>query len=98
VERIAAASSDGRDILIKVIAPPGETWPLPWYFRAYGRVGYWTEPRPALEAPGTGEPAVVISSAGFADEVGATLGDGYQQSFYGLRPEVVLALFVRRDL
>jgi uncharacterized protein (TIGR03663 family) len=96
VERIAAASSDGRDILIKVVAPPDETWPLPWYFRAYGKVGYWTEPRPALEAPGTGEPAVVISSAGFADEVGAALGDAYRQTFYGLRPEVVLALFVRR--
>jgi hypothetical protein len=39
---------------------------------------------------------VVISSAGFTDEVAAALGDGYEQTFYGLRPEVILALFVRR--
>lgn len=96
VERVAAASPDGRNILVKVVAPPDETWPLPWYFRAYGRVGYWTEPGPALDAAATGEAAAVIAAAAFADEVGAALGEDYRQSFFGLRPEVVLALFVRR--
>ena len=39
---------------------------------------------------------VVIASAGNVEEIAAKLGDGYLQNFYGLRPEVVLALFVRR--
>ncbi len=95
-DRIAAIAPEKKDMLIKVVAPPEETWPLPWYLRGYGRVGYWTEPRAALKAPGTGEPAVVISSAAFADELAAALGDGYEQTFYGLRPEVLLSLFVRR--
>jgi uncharacterized protein (TIGR03663 family) len=98
VEKTAAGAPEKRDLLIKVIAPPDETWPLPWYLRGYGRVGYWTNPVAALAFADAGEAPVVICSSAFVEEVGARLGDGYQQSFFGLRPEVVLALFVRRDL
>ncbi len=94
VELAAAARPEKRDILVKVAAPPDETWPLPWSLRAYGRVGYWTDPAPALASPG--EPAVVITSAGYADEVGAALGEGYEARYFGLRPEVPLCLFTKR--
>ncbi len=95
VEKIAAASPEKKDLLIKVIAPPDETWPLPWYLRGYGRVGYWT----SAEAAGAlGDAAVVITSAENVEKTTATLGDGYTSNYFGLRPEVVLALFVRRDL
>jgi uncharacterized protein (TIGR03663 family) len=95
VERIAAASPEKKDLLIKVIAPPEETWPLPWYLRGYSRVGYWT----SAEAAGRiGDAAVVIASAANVEKTTTALGDGYTSNFYGLRPEVVLALFVRRDL
>jgi len=95
VEKIAAASPEKRNLLVKVIAPPGETWPLPWYLRQFGRVGYWTS---AKAAGAIGDAAVVIASAGNVESVATELGDGYTSNFYGLRPEVVLALFVRRDL
>jgi uncharacterized protein (TIGR03663 family) len=95
VEKIAAVSPEKKDLLIKVIAPPDETWPLPWYLRGYGRVGYWT----SSEAAGNvDDAAVIIASAANVEKVAMELGDRYQQTFYGLRPEVVLALFVRRDL
>ena len=97
VDQAAASSPETRDALIEVVAPPDETWPLPWYLRKLKRVGYWTSPEAALRDVGAGQAAVVISSAAFADAVAAQLGDGYEQSFYGLRPEVVLALFVRRN-
>ena len=96
VEKAAASAPEKGDLLIEVVAPPDETWPLPWYFRGYTRVGYWTNPEAARSDVGTARPAVVVSSAAFADEIGAELGEGYLQTFYGLRPEVVLALFVRR--
>lgn len=96
VNDVAVASPEGRDLLIKVVAPPDETWPLPWYFRGYGRVGYWTEPGPALAFAGAGEAAVVVASAGFADEVGAALGEDYDQRFFGLRYEVPVCLFTKR--
>jgi uncharacterized protein (TIGR03663 family) len=95
VEKIATASPEKKDLLIKVIAPPDETWPLPWYLRGYSRVGYWTSAEAAGEF---GDAAVVIASAANVEKVAPSLGDRYQQSFFGLRPEVVLALFVRRGL
>ena len=97
VEQAAAGLPENRDLLVEVIAPPDETWPLPWYLRKFGRVGYWTSPEAALRDVGAGQAAVVISSAAFADGIAAGLGDGYEQTFYGLRPEVVLSLFVRRN-
>ena len=96
VDKVAAAAPEGKGLLIKVVAPPDETWPLPWYFRGYGRVGYWTEPGPALSLTGAGEAAVVVASAGFAEEIGAALGEGYDQRFFGLRYEVPLCLFTKR--
>jgi predicted membrane-bound mannosyltransferase len=96
VEKAAAAAPEKQDLLIEVVAPPDETWPLPWYLRKFGRVGYWTNPEAARRDIQPGQAAVVISAAGFADEVAAGLKEGYSQTFYGLRPEVVLALFVRR--
>ncbi|HPW17042.1 MAG TPA: TIGR03663 family protein [Candidatus Aminicenantes bacterium] len=96
VERAAADSPAGKGIFIQVVAPPDETWPLPWYLRAYERVGYWTDPAGALAFAGTGEPAAVIASAGFAEEIGAALGEDYDQNYFGLRPEVPLCLFTRR--
>jgi predicted membrane-bound mannosyltransferase len=96
VEKAAASAPEKGDLFIEVVAPPEETWPLPWYFRGYTRVGYWTSPEAARSDVGTTRAAVVVSSAAFADEIGAELGEGYRQTFYGLRPEVVLALFVRR--
>ncbi len=95
VGKAAAAAPEKEDLLIAVVAPPEETWPLPWYFRGFGRVGYWTSPEAARDGLGDARPAVVVSSAGFADVVGTALGDAYRRTFYGLRPEVVLALFVR---
>jgi uncharacterized protein (TIGR03663 family) len=96
VERAAAAAPEKKDLLIKVISPSEETWPLPWYLRSYSRVGYWTSPGPAQAFTAAGEAAVVITSAAYAEEVGANLGDNYTRSFFGLRPEVVLCLFIQR--
>ncbi len=96
VEKAAAAAPEKRDLLVEVVAPPDETWPLPWYLRGFGQVGYWTSPEAAAKDVPAGRAAVVVSSAACADALAAALGEGYDQSFYGLRPEVVLSLFVRR--
>jgi uncharacterized protein (TIGR03663 family) len=94
VEKIAAFAPEKKDLLIKVIAPPEETWPLPWYLRIFSRVGYWTSPDAAGDVR---DAVIVITSAAFAEVVGAALGDGYRQSFYGLRPEVPLCMFTRNN-
>ena len=50
---MAAVHPDREKMLIEVVAGPYETWPLPWYLRRFGRVGYWTR---AAEAPPPGKP------------------------------------------
>lgn len=95
VEEISAISPDSRDLLVKVVAGPYETWPLPWSLRRFGRVGYWPD---AASAGDLGRPAVVIASAEAAAALGPRLETDYQPELYGLRPEVFLTLFIRNDL
>jgi len=93
--RALAALHPARDrMLVTVIAPPHEQWPLPWYLRAMPNVGYWTEPDSALAL---GAP-VVVSSPGHVERLDAVLGDRYASEFFGLRPEVLLTLYVERGL
>jgi uncharacterized protein (TIGR03663 family) len=95
VDGLAAASPERDAMLIMVVAPPEETWPLPWYLRRFKRVGYWTD---AAQAGDLRAAPVVIASASNTDEAGRALSPGYQSSFFGLRPEVILSLYVRQDL
>jgi uncharacterized protein (TIGR03663 family) len=95
VEDIAAFAPEGHNMLIKVIAGPYETWPLPWNLRRFGRVGYWQD---AAAAGDIDLPPVIISSAEEAAKVEPVLKADYQSEFYGLRPDVLLTLSVRNDL
>ena len=95
VEELASVSKDGREMLMKVIAPPEETWPLPWYLRRFTQVGYWT----ASEQVEALEPAeIVIMSAGEAGKRAGTELDSYYTQYFSLRPDVLLTLCVREDL
>ena len=95
IEDIAALAPDGRNMLVKVVADPHETWPLPWSLRRFGRVGYWQD---AASAGDVGRPPVVISSAGETAKLDPVLGADYQSEFYGLRPDTLLTLSIRNDL
>jgi hypothetical protein len=80
-----------------VVAPPEETWPLPWSLREYERVGYWTD---AAAVAGIDIPNApfVIAGLNAAEKLGENLEGTHQAEFYGLRPEVHLVVFIRRDL
>ncbi len=95
VEDVASLTPDGRRMLIKVIAGPYETWPLPWSLRNYTRVGYWQEAGAARDID---RPPVIISSAEETAKIAPVLETDYQSEFYGLRPDVLLTLSVRNDL
>ena len=81
-------------MVVAVVAPPDEQWPLPWYLRTMPHVGYWTTPEGALaeQAP------VLVASTAQTPAVDAALGDRYISEFYGLRPDVLLTLYVERSL
>ena len=77
-------------MLVKIIAE--EYWPLPWYLRNMTRVGYWEEAPDKPDAP------VLIVSPALQTEVDAKLRDRYQRFYYGLRPEVLLFLYIEQGL
>jgi uncharacterized protein (TIGR03663 family) len=84
----------GREAaLIKVVCGPYETWPLPWSFRRRPNVGYWTDAAAAgAFAPETAP--IVIASEDQAAKLRPALEGAYHEEFYGLRPDVLLTLFV----
>ncbi len=90
IDAIARVAPEGRDLLIKIVTP--DAWPLPWYLRAYPRVGYWPSPIDDPDAP------IVITSQDLEPEVQPRLHGTYQTELYGLRPEVLIAVFIRQDL
>ena len=90
VDALAALHADGQAMVVKVISP--DYWPLPWYLRRMERVGYWDDVPADPVAP------VVITTPGLAEAVDAHLPAGYVSSYYGLRPERVLLLYVEPGL
>ena len=91
---LAALHAEGTRMQVSVIASPHEQWPLPWYLRTMPNVGYWTVPSDpvAMQAP------VIVSSMEHTSVLDTALGDRYISEFYGLRPEVPLALYIERGL
>ncbi len=79
-----ALARDPRGV-VRVISE--EYWPLPWYLRGLGRVGYWTAP------PADCDGALVIASAGLAEAVQARLHGSYRRSYLGLRPGFACVIF-----
>jgi uncharacterized protein (TIGR03663 family) len=94
IRELAALHADGTRMQVSVIAPPHEQWPLPWYLRTMPHVGYWSAPGDALavQAP------VVVASMDHTAVVDGALGDRYVSEFFGLRPEVLLTLYVEQGL
>jgi hypothetical protein len=94
IRDLSTLHPDGARMQVSVIASPYEQWPLPWYLRAMPNVGYWTAPGDplALQAP------VIVSAIEHTPALDAALGDRYVSEFFGLRPEVPLALYTERGL
>jgi len=95
VEEIASTCAEGKRMLVKVVASPYETWPLPWSLRKFERVGYWER---AAEVELSDRPPVIIASAEQAVELSPAIHTLYISEYYELRPNVLLVLFVRSDI
>ena len=95
IQELAALHPDRRAMLVKVLAGPYEQWPMPWYLRKLTRVGYWSQ---AAEAAPLNDASVLVASQENVPAVDAMLGDRYVSEFYGLRPGVLLTVYVERGL
>ncbi|KPK77988.1 MAG: hypothetical protein AMJ79_01435 [Phycisphaerae bacterium SM23_30] len=92
IQDTASAHPAGNNIPIKVIAEPDNYWPLPWYFRRFGRVGYWHERPAQIQAP------IVIASDSLRPPVEKNLPGAYHYEIFGLRPNVILHVYIQKDL
>lgn len=95
IHDLAAVHPDGTAMLVKVVAGTYEQWPLPWYLRRLEHVGYWNH---ASDAEPLGGTPVLVASLDQAPALDRALGDAYVTEYYGLRPDVLLALYVERPL
>ena len=68
-------------------------WPLPWYLRDTIPTGYFETMPEDLETF-----AVVIAMPEMAEESGRRLATTHDAFFQGLRHEVPVTVFVRRDI
>ena len=69
-----------------------EYWPLPWYFRDREYVGYWQTLPETQRAP-----VIVLDMPQSAKEE-AILRQTHTATLAGLRPGVILALWIRNDI
>lgn len=69
-----------------------EYWPLPWYLRGHNP-GYWAEPFDDIE-----KWPVVLAMPASAETVSRQLSTTHEMVLYGLRDEVAIHCFVRKDL
>ena len=90
MKQLAELTLDGQDLSVKVISE--EYWPLPWYLRNFEQVGYWSE------MPAHPDASVIIVSAGFQEALDKKLLKQYQVEFRGLRPGVILLVYIEREL
>lgn len=94
VDELSAVHPDGRNMLIAVVTPPDKYWPLPWYLRQYGQVGYW----PSISSLPANEPAIIIVDPDQSESSPVLTRENFTFEYYGLRPEVPLCMYIRRDL
>jgi uncharacterized protein (TIGR03663 family) len=90
IHEMEAISPKGKGLYIQVIADPKEMWPLPFYLRDYPDVGYWI---PGNPIPSELKPDLIISAPDFEPDATQFISE-----FYGLRPDILLAIHIDRSL
>ncbi|HSI85978.1 MAG TPA: flippase activity-associated protein Agl23 [Candidatus Methylacidiphilales bacterium] len=92
LDRAAAARTQNAAQPMVIYVVGADYWPLPWYLRHYPRVGYWPRLPEGREAPDA-----VVASADAVEQVQARLGDNWVSLPFGLRPGVLVFLFVKKS-
>lgn len=91
IDDLAAVSPQHQHMRIRVIT--SDCWPLPWYLRAFDQVEYWDR-----ASRFEGGAAVIVGSRENEEAMEDRFGNQYQLMHFGLRPHVVLSIYVERSL
>jgi predicted membrane-bound mannosyltransferase len=91
MDEIARVAAKGERTYVQVVT--GDCWPIPFYLRRFPNAGFWTTPPADLSADviiGTEEVWERLNAEGAARK--------YHASSFGLRPTVVLWMYVEEGL
>ena len=93
VQELGHVDPAGNRMLIKVVAPDDDYWPLPWYLRQFRQVGWWGKLPADPFAP-----VMIIS-----EKLHAELDERSHQKWlmvqmFELRPKTFLELYVQYEL
>ncbi len=91
LDALAPTDAQKNKLVLKVMAPESDYWPLPWYLRQFSQVGFWSEVPPDPFAP------VMIVSTKFQ----ANLDDKKTHlmvGLYELRPQTFFECYVETNL
>lgn len=91
-DQLAAVAPEGKQMLIQIISPANDYWPLPWYLRRFDNIGYYTDFESVRP-----DAAMIISSTDPDESTLAGLASR-QTEYYGLRAETILTTLIRQDL
>ena len=78
-------------MLIKIIQPDRDYWPIPWYLRRFERVGYWDK------VPENADATMIIAAPGLREELETSLENEYIQETRSLRPGVLRTIYIEKD-
>ena len=93
VEALAKVDPQGHDMIVQVMAPGNDYWPLPWYLRTFKHVGWWDMIPDDPYAP------VMMVSPSFSAALDEKSGKGWLMvGLYELRPGVFFELYVESGL
>jgi len=92
VQELAEVHPDGKKLLVRVVLPNGDYWPLPYYLRTNENTGYWSQISEDVDAP------IVITAPVFQGTITERFRDDYELTHFSLRPGVILLMYVERNL
>jgi len=93
VHEVAAADPAGTQVRLNVMAPDSNYWPLPWYLRDFGQVGWWDN---VPEEPYA--PIMVVASRLKADFEEKSKQAWLMVGMFELRPRYFVELYVEAGL
>lgn len=91
LDGLDAAKRDDAPLRIYIIQPDGDYWPMPWYFRKY-QAGFFPNIPPDFNAD------VIIAAPNVARAIQPDITENFRVDTAGLRPSVLRAVFVNREL
>ena len=93
LEAVAKSDAAGDQVVIKVMAPGGDYWPLPWYLRRFKQVGWW----PAIPADPYA-PLMIVGARFDASFDEKSAKKWLMVGLFELRPKTFLELYVEFGL